>query len=271
MRSVGPRSGAPTRRGEPGTEDVGYSGEGHPGEDAAGAALIASGTGTGQGTPPAPARVVLTGGRVERLVRITQKPIGRSPRSTLATYTGAMDRIRSLFAATDDAKERGYGAGRFSFNTTPGRCPTCEGQGSVSVELLFMPSVYAPCPSCHGQRFTLFRRQPLIRCFQLLGRQAQLLHGVDGQPIEAVGGIDDGLITALFDVRQYFIDTGLHGAIGHALPVQQRIQLTVEARLSGREPSNGGSGCLTHGEPRVIRQAAIDVALRHFPNAPVAV
>ena len=113
-------------------------------------ALTASGTGTGQGTPPAPARVVLTGGRVERLVRITQKPIGRSPRSTLATYTGAFDRVRSLFAATPEAKERRFGAGRFSFNTGEGRCPGCEGQGMKTIEMSFLPDVKVPCDTCGG-------------------------------------------------------------------------------------------------------------------------
>jgi excinuclease ABC subunit A len=110
--------------------------------EADGAAAGSDGTVTtiGTGTPT-------------RLVRITQKPIGRSPRSTLATYTGLFDHVRKLFAATRAAKSRRYGAGRFSFNVAQGRCDTCEGEGFVHVELLFMPSVYAPCPTCHGQRY----------------------------------------------------------------------------------------------------------------------
>ena len=92
-------------------------------------------------------------GAIKRLVLVDQKPIGRTPRSNLATYTGLFDHVRKLYAATPLARRRRYGAGRFSFNVAGGRCDTCEGEGFVSVELLFMPSVYAPCPTCHGARF----------------------------------------------------------------------------------------------------------------------
>jgi len=88
-----------------------------------------------------------------RLVRVDQKPIGRTPRSNLATYTGLFDHVRKLFADTPLARRRRYGAGRFSFNVAAGRCPTCEGEGFVRVELMFMPSVYAPCSTCHGTRY----------------------------------------------------------------------------------------------------------------------
>ena len=91
--------------------------------------------------------------RIRRLVRVDQKPIGRTPRSNLATYTGLFDHVRKRFADTKAARARRFDAGRFSFNVAKGRCPTCEGEGFVSVELLFMPSVYAPCPTCHGSRF----------------------------------------------------------------------------------------------------------------------
>jgi excinuclease ABC subunit A len=101
-----------------------------------------------------------TGGRIaagsdliKRLVRVDQKPIGRSPRSNMATYTGMFDHIRRLFAATKLARSRRYDAGRFSFNVGKGRCDHCQGEGFVMVELLFLPSVYAPCPTCHGTRF----------------------------------------------------------------------------------------------------------------------
>ncbi|WP_224243530.1 excinuclease ABC subunit UvrA [Hyalangium gracile] len=104
--------------------------------------------------------VLTTGGRIaegmeslKRLVRVDQKPIGRTPRSNLATYTGLFDNVRKLFAATKAAKARRYDVGRFSFNVAKGRCETCEGEGFVSVELLFLPSVYAPCPTCHGARY----------------------------------------------------------------------------------------------------------------------
>jgi len=102
-----------------------------------------------------PTRGRLAGGlgNVRRLIRVDQKPIGRTPRSNLATYTGLFDAVRELFAATPAARRRRYDAGRFSFNVAKGRCPHCEGEGFVMVELLFMPSVYTPCPTCHGARF----------------------------------------------------------------------------------------------------------------------
>jgi excinuclease ABC subunit A len=90
---------------------------------------------------------------IKRLVRVDQKPIGRTPRSNLATYTGLFDYVRKLFAATKAARAHHYSAGRFSFNVAAGRCETCEGEGFVFVELLFLPSVYAPCPTCHGARY----------------------------------------------------------------------------------------------------------------------
>ncbi|MBD8660371.1 excinuclease ABC subunit UvrA [Frigoribacterium sp. CFBP 8754] len=90
---------------------------------------------------------------VDRVVQVDQKPIGRTPRSNLATYTGLFDAVRASFAATDEARARGWGAGRFSFNVVGGRCEVCQGEGSVSVELLFLPGSYAPCPECHGSRY----------------------------------------------------------------------------------------------------------------------
>ena len=101
-----------------------------------------------------------TGGRiidgmehVKRLVTVDQKAIGRTPRSNLATYTSLFDHVRKLFAATRESKARRYDVGRFSFNVVKGRCSHCEGVGFVSVELLFLPSVYSPCPVCRGQRY----------------------------------------------------------------------------------------------------------------------
>ena len=90
---------------------------------------------------------------IRRLVQVDQKPIGRTPRSNLATYTGLFHHVRRLFASTKAARARRYDAGRFSFNVAKGRCENCEGEGYVCVELLFLPSVYAPCPVCHGARY----------------------------------------------------------------------------------------------------------------------
>ena len=91
--------------------------------------------------------------QIKRMVVVDQRPIGRTPRSNLATYTGLFDHVRKLFAATKMARARHYDAGRFSFNVAKGRCETCEGEGFVFVELLFLPSVYTPCPTCHGARY----------------------------------------------------------------------------------------------------------------------
>ena len=104
---------------------------------------------------PGPVGGRITGGmeHIRRLVRVDQKPIGRTPRSNLATYTGLFDHVRKLFAATKAAKSHRYDAGRFSFNVAKGRCENCQGEGFVMVELLFLPSVYAPCPVCHGARY----------------------------------------------------------------------------------------------------------------------
>lgn len=93
-------------------------------------------------------------GEIERLVSVDQRPIGRTPRSTLATYTGLFDAVRQEFAATSKARRRGWTAGRFSFNVSEGRCPTCQGEGFVSVELLFLPGTYASCPACQGARYS---------------------------------------------------------------------------------------------------------------------
>ncbi len=113
-----------------------------------------------EGDPEPGAAVAGVGGRIasgadglRRLVPVDQKPIGRTPRSNLATYTGLFDAVRQLFAATPAARSRGYGPGRFSFNVAGGRCETCEGEGSIYVELLFLPGVYSPCPACRGTRF----------------------------------------------------------------------------------------------------------------------
>ncbi|HPN54907.1 MAG TPA: excinuclease ABC subunit UvrA [Candidatus Moranbacteria bacterium] len=90
---------------------------------------------------------------IDKVIMIDQSPIGRTPRSNPATYTGLFTPIRELFAQTKDAKMRGYGPGRFSFNVSGGRCENCNGEGFLKIEMQFMPDVYLPCDVCHGQRY----------------------------------------------------------------------------------------------------------------------
>jgi excinuclease ABC subunit A len=91
---------------------------------------------------------------LSRAVMIDQSPIGRTPRSNPATYTGAWTHVRDLFASSEEARVRGWKAGRFSFNRPGGRCETCEGNGFIAVEMHFLPTVYVPCDACLGKRFT---------------------------------------------------------------------------------------------------------------------
>ena len=90
---------------------------------------------------------------LDKVINIDQSPIGRTPRSNPATYTGLFNDIRDLFASTPDAKSRGYGPGRFSFNTRGGRCEACTGDGLIKIEMHFLPDIYVPCEVCKGRRY----------------------------------------------------------------------------------------------------------------------
>lgn len=168
---------------------------------------------------------------LERMVQVDQKPIGRTPRSNLATYTGLFDVVRKLFASTKMSKARHYDAGRFSFNVGKGRCPNCEGEGFVMVELLFLPSVYAPCPVCGGSRYNA---QTLEVTYNEKNIAEVLAMTVDEA---AVFFEQDAVVSRALNVLQ---DVGL-GYLRLGQPATelsggeaQRIKLATELQRSGR-------------------------------------
>src|SRR3546814_8991165 len=103
-------------------------------------------------TPPGLHKTVTGLDQVDKVINIDQSPIGRTPRSNPATYTGVWDHVRKLFAATQEAKVRGYLPGRFSFNVAGGRCEACSGDGTIKIEMPFLPAVYVTCEMCKGKR-----------------------------------------------------------------------------------------------------------------------
>jgi len=107
----------------------------------------------GSQAEPAPHDTIEGLDQIDKIISVDQSPIGRTPRSNPATYTGLFTPIRELFAETPIARERGYGPGRFSFNVKGGRCETCEGDGVIKVEMHFLPDLYVPCDTCHGRRY----------------------------------------------------------------------------------------------------------------------
>ncbi|HYC46247.1 MAG TPA: excinuclease ABC subunit UvrA [Burkholderiales bacterium] len=107
----------------------------------------------GSSTEPAPHESIAGLELIDKVVNVDQSPIGRTPRSNPATYTGLFTPIRDLFAGVPAARERGYGAGRFSFNVKGGRCEACQGDGMLKVEMHFLPDIYVPCDVCHGARY----------------------------------------------------------------------------------------------------------------------
>ena len=102
-------------------------------------------------------------GKLDKVIYLDQSPIGRTPRSNPATYTGMMDEIRKLFAQTKEAELRGYKIGRFSFNVKGGRCETCQGDGQIKIEMHFLPDVLVSCDTCHGTRYNAQTREVLYK------------------------------------------------------------------------------------------------------------
>jgi excinuclease ABC subunit A len=166
-----------------------------------------------------------------RLVTISQKPIGRSPRSNPATYTGLFDGIRKVFASTDEARTRRYSASRFSFNVKGGRCETCEGEGYIKVELLFMPENFSPCPTCNGTRYNdetlavTYKGHTIAEVLDLTVDRA--LPVFEDVPLVARG------LRALQDVGLGYITLG-HPATDLSGGEAQRVKLATELQRSER-------------------------------------
>jgi excinuclease ABC subunit A len=168
---------------------------------------------------------------LRRLACIDQKPIGRTPRSNVATYTGMFDHIRRRFASTPKARRRHYDAGRFSFNVASGRCPTCEGEGWVMVELLFLPSIYTPCPDCHGTRYKASTLEITWRDRNI----AEILQLSVEEALEVFDGDTDVLrpLTVLRDVGLGYLQLG-QPATELSGGEAQRVKLATELQRAHR-------------------------------------
>ncbi|GAA3869388.1 excinuclease ABC subunit UvrA [Saccharothrix violaceirubra] len=181
---------------------------------------------------------------VDKLVQVDQSPIGRTPRSNAATYTGVFDHIRKLFAATTEAKVRGYQPGRFSFNVKGGRCEACAGDGTIKIEMNFLPDVYVPCEVCKGARYN---RETLEVHYK-----GKTISEVLDMPIEEAAGFFEP-INAIHRHLRTLVDVGLgYVRLGQPAPTlsggeAQRVKLASELqkRSTGKtvyildEPTTG--------------------------------
>jgi excinuclease ABC subunit A len=162
---------------------------------------------------------------VDKLVRVDQSPIGRTPRSNAATYTGVWDHVRKLFAATTEAKVRGYQPGRFSFNVKGGRCEACAGDGTIKIEMNFLPDVYVPCEVCKGARYN---RETLEVHYK-----GKTVAEVLDMPIEEAAGFFEP-IKSIHRHLQTLVDVGLgYVRLGQPAPTlsggeAQRVKLASE-------------------------------------------
>jgi excinuclease ABC subunit A len=198
----------------------------------------------GSHAEPAPHDAIEGMDALDKVINVDQSPIGRTPRSNPATYTGLFTPIRELFAEVPAARERGYGPGRFSFNVAGGRCEACQGDGVLKVEMHFLPDVYVPCDSCHGKRYNretleiLYKGRSITQVLELTVEDA-LGH------FAAVPGIARKLQT-LVDVGLGYIRLG-QSATTLSGGEAQRVKLALELskRDTGRtlyildEPTTG--------------------------------
>jgi len=181
---------------------------------------------------------------LDKVVHVDQGPIGRTPRSNPATYTGVFDHVRKLFAATVEAKVRGYEQGRFSFNVKGGRCEACAGDGTIKIEMQFLPDVYVPCEVCHGARYNLDTLQ--------VHYKGKSIAEVLDMPIEEAAVFFEA-IPAIHRHLATLVDVGLgYVRLGQPAPTlsggeAQRVKLATELqrRATGRtiyvldEPTTG--------------------------------
>jgi excinuclease ABC subunit A len=181
---------------------------------------------------------------LDKVVHVDQSPIGRTPRSNPATYTGVFDKIRALFAETTEAKIRGYQQGRFSFNVKGGRCENCSGDGTITIEMNFLPDVYVPCEVCHGARYN---RETLEVHYK-----NKTIAEVLNMPIEEASGFFES-VPAIARYLKTLSDVGLgYVRLGQSAPTlsggeAQRVKLATELqrRSTGRtiyvldEPTTG--------------------------------
>ena len=181
---------------------------------------------------------------VDKVVHVDQGPIGRTPRSNPATYTGVFDHVRKLFAATTEAKVRGYQPGRFSFNVKGGRCEACSGDGTIKIEMRFLPDVYVPCEVCHGARYNTDTLQ--------VHYKGKTIAGVLDMPVEEAAGFFEP-VPAIYRHLKTLADVGLgYVRLGQPAPTlsggeAQRVKLAAELqrRATGRtvyvldEPTTG--------------------------------
>jgi len=181
---------------------------------------------------------------LDKVVHVDQSPIGRTPRSNPATYTGVFDKIRALFAETSEAKIRGYQQGRFSFNVKGGRCENCSGDGTITIEMNFLPDVYVPCEVCHGARYN---RETLEVHYK-----SKTIAEVLNMPIEEAGSFFES-VPAIARYLKTLNDVGLgYVRLGQSAPTlsggeAQRVKLATELqrRSTGRtiyvldEPTTG--------------------------------
>jgi excinuclease ABC subunit A len=182
--------------------------------------------------------------QLDKVVHVDQSPIGRTPRSNPATYTGVFDKIRALFSETSEAKVRGYQQGRFSFNVKGGRCENCSGDGTITIEMNFLPDVYVPCEVCHGARYN---RETLEVHYK-----GRTIAEVLDMPIEKAQDFFES-IPAIHRYLKTLCDVGLgYVRLGQSAPTlsggeAQRVKLSTELqrRSTGRtiyvldEPTTG--------------------------------